>query len=360
MDAKWQFSHHPVTYTEFVKDSAVNRQYVNYKEEIKQVRNMNKEYQKFMDALNSIKYNPLNKFNIAYQYYYHANQIQIDKNTVFDSTLLPSLTKSMEYFDSAYSYFAEFKLINQAIYRSKKTDLRNTFKTAKKDLKGIGKIPSSYNNRLNRETDKIFNLDARYSSIIVKINDELMRLPNSVSYHFDTERKIDSLEYDAYLTEMETEKHEISEKLNQLKKLAYSIDTLQNIHQGNTDSVFKPFVIACTTLTVMDLSMDQMGSFETYRSCTLLNKSYWNYKGNYAEKEKIHQQLFDMYGDFQDRFDEVYDMIQAIMDSYSDLSKLSGDNTRFVSDAEIMNSWAGETYQLLKNVLLKLKEENES
>jgi len=100
IDSKWQLLDYPVSYFKFVNDSNLTPEYLNYRKEINDIKNAALDYQEFVDANNSPKYNALNhtdksfaNYNRALAFYYLSkapsvevnNEIQKVSDALFDT-----------------------------------------------------------------------------------------------------------------------------------------------------------------------------------------------------------------------------------------------------------------------------------
>ncbi len=349
IDSKWQLKNYPVTYKSFTTDSFDQSKFLNYEHEISFVRYKDQSYQIFTDALNSTKYNPYNKFDIAYQYYYQASQLNVGKKTVLDTILLKSLNQSQNYYDSSLVYLKDFRAISRNFYTDKKQNRKYTYRIANNALKSVRKIPTTFNDKYGQANRKILKDESILEKARLNVLSSDFKIPKSIQYTFDTVNTVDSALFREYISKINIDSLKVNNNFFQLTDILQQIKTDLKSGQGHNDSIVSILSEISYIISYIDNSVDNMDEYEVFNSCKKLDSTLTVYNAVYADKKSLKNKLIQGFNTFDNKYQNAERSLISISDTYEKLAKLTGDNKIYSGMADSINN------SLLKLYSLKIK-----
>lgn len=219
-DPKWLFTPMPLSIVKFQNDtidSTMN--YLNYAEEITQIRGKSNEYVYEAEATNSKQFNALNYYNSAHAYYQNGLNFNIDRD--IKEANRDQFTQMLEEQTLALSDIETHRAILDSVYQSRSNRLRqlardqkrltgrikskakkakNTHKSSQKKI--VGKS-SSYTKKMNgfqvnigrteiKKREVLGNLEPNYidTADVIELTNEILNLRENIPYY---NRKMDSL-----------------------------------------------------------------------------------------------------------------------------------------------------------------------
>jgi hypothetical protein len=360
IDSKWQLKSYPVTYKSFTTDSFYQSKFLNYEHEISFVRYRDQFYQIFTDALNSIKYNPYNKFDIAYQYYYQASQLNVRKKTVLDTILLKSLNQSQNYYDSSLVYLKDFRAISRNFYRDKKQNRKYTYRIANNALKSVRKIPTTFNDKYGQANRKILKDESILEKARLNVLSSDFKIPKSIQYKFDTVNTVDSALFREYISKINIDSLKVSNIFFQLTNTLQQIKTDLKSGQGHNDSIVSILSEISYIISYIDNSVDNMDEYEVFNSCKKLDSTLTVYYAVYADKKSLKNKLIQGFNTFDNKYQNAERSLISMSDTYEKLAKLTGDNKIYSGMTDSINNSLKKLYSLRIKTIFYIKQHYDS
>ncbi|MBN2611299.1 MAG: hypothetical protein JXB00_07065 [Bacteroidales bacterium] len=360
LDAKWQLLDYPVPYHSFINDSAVQPRFLNYLHEISFVRLRDVHDQVFIDARNSTKYSPFNKFDIANQYFNQANKYEVTKKSKPDSLLLENIERSICYADSSLKYLNEFKLIRRSDYKSKKLERKAAAKLGITSIKRMQKIPTSINNKFER----IYRNYLKKEVILEKGRSASAfskhRLPQAFFWAYDSVTIKDSILISELTLKNIDDIQEISVNINTIISLKDSIYAKLLSGSNHNDSIIEQADNMVLCLQKLQLAIDTMDEFEVLHLCTKLSSILENYDKQFKNKQKHESELINDFNDFQRIAQKTVRSMVSVLDNFRRLAKLTGYNLEYATKADSLLPVIQQFYSVDLQVYMYLLLYNES
>lgn len=360
LDAKWQLMKHPVSYYAFIADSVDTSMYINCEREISKVRNKGMNQQIFMDALNSIKYSPFNRYDIAYQYYNQANQFTISKKTVYDSTLIEPLELAISYYDSSLVYLKDFKTHVRYIYKLKKVDIKTAYKKGKNTIKVIRKIPTMENGKYDKAYGRLLKYEALLKKEELRANQPDPVLAEEVAYSYDTVNSYDTLVYGNNITKL-------SELLTELQKQHAQLDKSVNILQRKYESgmyldneILYQLQNSKRHLQDVDTFITSMNVYKVFDACLKFASEYSEYTKVYTVKADLRIALIEEYNWYLSGYEKTMRTYTSILYYYESLARLTGNNKYYSIKANYILERAKALFSQKLEVISYIKQHNDS
>ncbi len=334
MDSKWQLMDYPVSYETFIADSVCDSPFLNYMREIALVKLRDVQDQIFVDAINSIKYSPYNKFDIAREYYNQANMLHVTKKSPLDSILLKSLERSKCYLDSTLKYLNEFKTIRRSVYKSKRPEQKAAHKQAVSSIKRMQKIPASINNRYERVYKKYLKHEMVYEKGRQSTVSSKLLLPKAVFWAFDTVSSIDSNLFTELTLKNINDLQKIPMNMNELDSLKDSIYAKLLSGYDHNDSILRQVEDMIQTFKQLRYSVDSMDEYQVSENCRKLAAIIKSYDSLLMVKKSLESELIYDFNDFQKKEQKAGNMLGSILETYKRMAKLTGNNLEYSSKAD--------------------------
>ncbi|MBN1185073.1 MAG: hypothetical protein JXB49_22495 [Bacteroidales bacterium] len=360
IDSKWQFKEHPVTYNHFVFNEDDTLRYVNYNRELKEVRHHTISNQQFKDALNSPRYNPFNRFDIAHAYYKMSGQITINKKASFDSTMLEPFTKNMQYCDSATRYIKEFKTVSRAIFKEKSRNRKTSYKLGSKGIAGLRKVPTNSKEAYHKELNKIKKTDRDLKKTKLTAQLDMEKLENNISIVVDSVESYDSLTYINYIQSLEDRINRAESRLDQLTKLENNLHATCNNITFQNDSILYNLRNAIETLENITKSIHTMDEHNVFVECVNLYNFYMNYDFYAKAKKEAKSQIAGQYNTIQGIYSSAIESYNAVINGYNSLAKLTGNNEPYTTKVNEIRKRIYDIHRIELRTISEMKSHNES
>jgi Transglutaminase-like superfamily len=292
IDIKWQLLEFPISYNYFIENTIDSIVKLNYKSEIKKIRGHDFNYQQTIDAINSIKYNPYNKFDAALAYFNLANQFIVTSNTIIDSSLIEPINESINYYNKAINYIKDFKSISNSFYKSIKQDHKKVFKKTSKTYEKIIDNIHSFSFSNKKAVKRIHKMDSILINTSVVID--------SLNLFFINNPITDTTINNAEITDL---KSGLSEKIKELeisKNIIKEIIETQYEVIHSIDSIISDIDELYFLIHKISLSIENMDEYNVFRSCSILNSKYL---------------IFDSIVDLNKRNEEI--LIEKLIDCFN-------------------------------------------
>lgn len=360
IDSKWQLLDYPITYESFILDSNTHDSYLNYEKEIAMVKLKDVQYQCFIDALNSIKYNPKNRFDIGIQYYNQANQLNITKRSVLDSTLLEPLKKSLEYYDSSIVNLRKFKSISRTFYKTRKLEHKNSYRLARTTIKKFTKVPTVENNRYLRAYNKQTKKEEAFESQRREIIMTSSLITDSSYFSFDSVSILDTLKYNEYTTKVELELTKANNKMAELNTSLKNIESIYNEGKYQTDTIL--FFLNQTNQNIINIqkSINKMDEYSIFYFCDKITPSYQSYDSILIAKKEIEKRLKDEMYKIQSSYQSTEQTLGSLKRLYERLAEITGKNNKYNEEARKVNDMLRQILTLKLEAITYLRHHNDN
>ncbi|MBN1950829.1 MAG: hypothetical protein JW801_06470 [Bacteroidales bacterium] len=355
-DAKWQFREHPVGYHEFISDTAIQHITVDFQQELNRIRLKDPNEQIFIDAKNSPTYNPYNRFDIAYQYFRQANQLELSKSVVMDTVLLRKLNTANHYYGISQGHLKVYRDIRRNFYRKKKLIQKSTDRRASRAIRSISKLPSE-------ENDKFFKVYGRFvrqegsleKSRLDRFNAEI-KIPLEVEYAFKTPETADSMALISTLASFRSDSLEaekcfalLDEKQGDMQQTleagGFQNDTILSCVQGIKAAIDE-------THSAID-RMDEYAFTAASRKLEELRKAHEHWT---VAKENIQAMLLLDLEDFRRTSTQVERSLLSAVRNLEKLARLTGDNDYYLQKTKEMYDLLHALYQQEMQAIELVKE----
>lgn len=360
IDSKWQFRNYPISYKTFITDTFEQTHYLNFNYEISLIRNKDISTQIFTDALNSIKYNPFNKFDIGYQYYYQANQLRFNRRYSFDSTLIPMLNMALAYIDSSQSYLKKFKNISNIHYRDKKKKLKSIYKPTTFTLRNINKIPTTFNYKFNRENDRLLKHEKKLEKVRFSAYNSNLKVSILKEYNYPIKNIFDSSHYFSYKSQIVKDSIKLFRNLSNVYILSENINNTNSLGIYQNDSISFYLNKSAELLLTINHAIDKMDEFLVFSNCKKLTSLYYDYFSFYKSKKMFKSNLFEDYYNFLDLFEKLEKSINSIISYYEKLAKLTGNNSLYFAKTKFYINLLNNLYDTKIKTVNIIKQNNDS
>ena len=331
IDSKWQFNDYPLPYKTFAFNEKDTLVYINYNRDLKEVRNHGVINQQIKDALNSPRYNPDNKFDIANAYYKMATQFPITKKTYLDTSMIQQFTINIHYCDSSVKYIKQFRSKSKTLYKTKNRKRKWQYRLGIKTMAKMKKIQTEEIESYHKEMRKIHKLegDLKETKIIAQL--ELEKLENDVWISVDTIENYDTVTYDRYLQKAEDKLNTANEKMEQLFKQEDKLRTTSGTNMYQNDSILYNLEKMVEMLDNINASIGTMNEHLTFLSCVSLSLYYTRYDAISKQKKNVNTDMVDQYNKMQETYALAVELFNLSIASYSALAKLTGNNEPYTS-----------------------------
>ncbi|MBN1117312.1 MAG: transglutaminase domain-containing protein [Bacteroidales bacterium] len=202
LDPKWYQSQNPLSFFYFLNDSFPETvEYINYEEEIENVRFKDLTDFYRLEAFNGLKYNPNNYFDLGLAYSNCSNKYILDRE--INETNKWQFEKYLEDYDLISESFSKYLNIADSIYRIRKFELKKLNSdhgrlTKKIDTKAKS-AKSSFRSVQERYWRKDFSYEKKQGNLLLKSERLKLRYLEPV-YSFDSVA-VDSAELAALFEE---------------------------------------------------------------------------------------------------------------------------------------------------------------
>lgn len=360
LDSKWQISEYPQTYYTYITDSFSNSPYLNYEKEISYVRLKDFESQIFTDAINSKKYNPYNRFDIANQHFIQAQKINLNNRFPIDSIFLENLNKSLEYYDTVFTNLRVFKSINQKFYKKKKSFEKNSYKKESNVIKKTSKLPSTYNEGYIKTNKQFLKNEILFDKFKQNAYNSISNYSKRIIFSFDSLNTFDTLLYRNLISKSESDYSKVILQFTNIELLKSEMINKIESEKNLNDSILNKLSSICMAIQSISDKIDLLDEFQIFANGNRLLTEYNYYNNLYNEKQQIKNLLFKDFNNFQDSLHTVDQRLNSILNTYFKLVKLTGINSYFSSKSDSVFKMLQKAWSINLSIILLINNYNEN
>ncbi|SDC07149.1 transglutaminase domain-containing protein [Williamwhitmania taraxaci] len=329
LDSKWQLLPLAVPYRTFAFDSSLVDSPIDFEDMSYQTRVSNTNNNCFVDGVNSIRYNPYNHFDIAYQYQRQANTLTVVDESIFDTLKIPLVDTTIRYYERSLDYIKSFRTLRRDTYSDKRQQQGQIYRDANRTVRAMGRIPSTPNGKYPREEKRFLRMDKSLTKATHGAEAARKSYAMGVSYSFEPPSKRDTstfanlrMQIAASITIYTEQVFIVENKLKDLVVIQGG-DTLTN------EGIIPHLDSATTCVLTIRQSLDDMNEFAFFRHCDTLNAIYSRYDTALVAKTKVKVNLAQSFGELSLSFSLAEMALKKILRHYERMAKKSGDNEHY-------------------------------